>query len=204
MRRRANCLLVFTLSLLTTACATAPATGPAPTTIPATIPAPTEMPALTTITAVFLDGETPTVLVHPCADALVSGIVVTDISIGASPESTGSPSANPTDFQLWAVAADPGSNAINQVHLLQTPPGWHVQSDISDVITEFRPEHTYWVIASTTDPTQMDAGVKFRLDDLASLTDGQVWAASRPSGQASGMTRDEFVDYATRSCPAIA
>ena len=206
MRRPASMFVVLALSLLTTACTTAPTTVSAPATTPAaaTIPAPTTMTAppktttLTTVTAVFLDAGVPTVIVHPCADALLAGILVTDTSTSAVPPSPGSPS-NATGVQLWAAAADPGSNAVSQVHLLQTPPGWHIRPGIKELITEFRPEHGYWVIAQTTDPSHPDAGVTFRLGDLASLTDDQVWAAVS-IGQARVMTRDQFLDNAARSC----
>jgi hypothetical protein len=202
MRRPASSFVVLALSLLMTACTTTPTTIPATPTIPAlpTMTAPPKTITVTTITAVFLDSGLPTVIVHPCADAIVVGITVTDTSTGASTASPGSPSANRTVVELWSVAGEPGANAISQMHLLQTPPGWHVQPGIKDLITEFRPEHAYWVIAHTTDPSHPDGGVSFRLSDLASLTDGQVWARSRPLGQASGMTRDQFLDYATSNC----
>jgi hypothetical protein len=181
-------LLLLTLSLLlTTAC------SPAPT----TITPPGTLPVEVTITAVFLDAGVPTVIVHQCPGSLVDSITVTDLSVATSPGST----PGDLNIPIWSVA-DPGAkNPTSQIRLLQTPAGWQVGPAIKNLITEFYPGHLYWVIASTTtDPASgVDAGVKFRLSDLALLTDGQVWAAATP-GHARATTRDQFFHDAAIRC----
>ena len=153
------------------------------------MPAMTRFPVPATLTAVFLDGGVPTVIVDPCAEGLFTGIVVVDKS-----------SVPGTGVVSWGVGADPGAHTVDQLRLLETPAGWHPHAGIKDVITEWLPDHSYWAIATTTDVGHHDVGVTFKLADLASLAAGEVWAATPPMGNERAMPRTDFHTSAAASC----
>ncbi|MBM0226685.1 MULTISPECIES: hypothetical protein [Micromonospora] len=105
---------------------------------------------------------------------------------------------------MWGVADVPprADEPISQIRLLETPPGWELQTTKpGSLLTAFAVDRTYSVWADTTDKNAgNDAMVEFTLGDLRSLSDGEVWAAPEPFAQPQAMTREEFRRHAAASC----
>jgi hypothetical protein len=166
------------------------------------------------ITAVFLDDGHPTAIFHPCGDTAIDAVSVVETltdrlpasgtaSAVSSTQTDGSASATGTEFgDVWGVADVYWYHPVVQIRLLQTPPSWALQTTKPEgLLTSFAATRTYYVWAGTTKPsTGIDAGVRFTLSELASLSDGQVWAVPEPFTQPQVMTRKEFARAAAESC----
>jgi hypothetical protein len=160
-------------------------------------------PPYRAITAVFLDQGQPTTIFHPCGGATVFEVAVLEEPGGPAPASGGSASATGADSVLtWDVADTEGGHPVAQVRLLQTPPGWILQTTKPGaLLTAFAADRTYSVWPQTTNPSAGQSDhVQFTLGDLNSLSDGQVWASPKPFAQPRAMTRKEFAQHAEDSC----
>lgn len=154
-------------------------------------------PRRISITAVFLDDGHPTAIVHPCDGARVHGMSVVEELMSASTSAT-----SPMIGNVWGVAdvAPRTDHPIAQIRLLETPPGWELQTTKpGSLLTAFAVDRSYSVWADTT-AAGNDSSVEFTLGDLRSLSDGEVWAAPKPLAQPEAMTRDEFRRHAAASC----
>jgi hypothetical protein len=161
-------------------------------------------PAPRRIVAVFLDGEAPTIALHPCSGEPVNGIQVRDVTprpaatgsaaVTANPSRTGSATPDPSLLR-WDVGSS-DTPAPTQLRLLSVPAGWSVYTDEDRLLQEFREDRTYDV--STT--VIGDLGVEFTLADLARLEPGQVWATPSDTRTPRAMSRSEFDAVAADSC----
>jgi hypothetical protein len=162
-------------------------------------------PPNVSITAVFLDDGHPTAIFHPCGGGVYSVSVVEKLTAPAISSATASsfvPVMGPDVNHAWGVADPAGVHTVAQLRLLDTPPGWVLQTTKPGyLLTDFVADGTYDVWADTTKPTAgRDAAVRFSLGDLRSLADGQVWAAPKPFAAPQAMTRSEFGQHAAASC----
>jgi hypothetical protein len=171
-------------------------------------------PPSISITAVFLDDGHPTAIFHPCGGAAVYSIALIEkltspapasgtASAISSAQASSSASATGAEFgDLWGVADPAGNHPVAQVRLLETPPGWVLQTTKPGyLLTDFIAGRTYDVWADTTKPSAgRDTSLQFTLGDLRSLSDGQVWAAPKPFARPQAMSRKEFGQHSAASC----
>jgi hypothetical protein len=171
-------------------------------------------PPSISITAVFLDDGHPTAIFHPCSGAVVYSVSVVEkltapalatVTAPAISSATARSSVPATGADVdhgWGVADPTGVHPVAQLRLLETPPGWVLQTTKPEyLLTDFVAGRTYDVWAETTRPAAgKDALLQFTLGDLQSLADGQVWAAPRPFAQPQAMTRTDFGRHAAASC----
>ncbi|MGR6321351.1 hypothetical protein Q2K19_18995 [Micromonospora soli] len=154
-------------------------------------------PGHISITAIFLGDGHPMAVFHPCHGSRVYGVSVVE-SMTASGSGT-----SPSFGNVWDVADTDtrGDHPITEVRLLETPPGWILQTNPDSLLTAFAVDRTYRARADTTSPPAAnDASVEFTLGDLRSLSDGEVWAVPKPFAQPQAMTREEFRRHAAASC----
>jgi hypothetical protein len=155
------------------------------------------------ISAVFLDDGHPTVIFHPCKGTVYEVTVSVDSPASPPPTATATDAATGgSGRKHWSAFDRSASSPVEQVRLLETPPGWEPTTyKIEATLTGFEEDQSYYLWVSTTKPgAGNDYGVKFTLADLRSLKDGQVWAEPKAFADPRAMSRDEFHRFAKAQC----